>query len=128
MTRSAFQAGATQATLHRQTRQGDFSRSGFVAGIRICVIDHPLIENAIVHGIEKKEGSGFIRIRGFVEGNNVVIVISDNGIGFDINCLNFEKESGKEHHHRFHHIGIINTDKRIKNMYGNTYGINNRNI
>lgn len=42
----------------------------------------PLIENSIKHGVEKKIGTGFIKLTVSAEGNKVVINIEDNGVGF----------------------------------------------
>lgn len=41
----------------------------------------PIVENAIVHGIEEKPDSGLIRIAGSREGQHMRIVIEDDGVG-----------------------------------------------
>jgi len=45
------------------------------------LIIQPVVENAIVHGIEKSLDSGLIRVTGKKEGEYAVIVIEDNGKG-----------------------------------------------
>ncbi|MFD2611613.1 sensor histidine kinase [Paenibacillus gansuensis] len=45
------------------------------------LILQPFIENAIIHGIERKSGEGMIRITGQVEGQVNRIVIEDSGAG-----------------------------------------------
>ncbi|MCR5101988.1 MAG: histidine kinase, partial [Butyrivibrio sp.] len=43
------------------------------------------VENACVHGIEEKATNGWIFVRIYIEGQNVVIEIEDTGIGMDEN-------------------------------------------
>lgn len=43
----------------------------------------PLIENAIVHGIETKPGKALIRIRSYEENGDMLLEVIDNGIGMD---------------------------------------------
>lgn len=81
----------------------------------------PLVENAIIHGLEPKETDGKISITAKIENDKIQILIKDNGVGipkavlpnlldenhFDIN----EDRSNKN-------IGIINVHKRLKLYYG----------
>ncbi|AWK51824.1 hypothetical protein DIC82_12710 [Clostridium beijerinckii] len=71
----------------------------------------PLVENAIVHGLEEKVGQGLLIINGFEEGDNLCFQIKDNGVG-----LNNSKKKGEG-------VGIDNVNKRIKLFYGEDYGI-----
>ncbi|WP_169891232.1 sensor histidine kinase [Litchfieldia alkalitelluris] len=41
----------------------------------------PLVENSVIHGIEKKHGAGFIRITGIKEDKLYRIIVEDNGNG-----------------------------------------------
>jgi two-component system, sensor histidine kinase YesM len=41
----------------------------------------PLVENSVVHGIEKKTGEGIIRITGMKEDSRYRIIVEDNGKG-----------------------------------------------
>jgi two-component system sensor histidine kinase YesM len=41
----------------------------------------PLVENAVVHGVEAKAGAGLIRITGYRNGSLVCIAVEDNGKG-----------------------------------------------
>lgn len=71
----------------------------------------PLVENAIIHGLEEKVGQGLLIINGFEEGDNLCFQIKDNGVG-----LNNSKKKGEG-------VGIDNVNKRIKLFYGEDYGI-----
>ncbi|WP_228469374.1 sensor histidine kinase [Paenibacillus sp. JNUCC31] len=43
----------------------------------------PFIENALIHGIERKREGGQISIRGELDGGYLKIIIEDNGVGMD---------------------------------------------
>lgn len=79
----------------------------------------PIVENAMVHGVEKKRGKGIIGIHIYVENDTLICKVTDNK-GFDISELEQKKKQQKDKHP---HIGITNTDRRIKLLYGDAYGI-----
>lgn len=77
----------------------------------------PLVDNAIKHGFEPK-GGGCITIYGRLEGNNVVLKVIDDGIGFDNKDLvNTEKSASMG-------TGIKNIKKRLHFYYGENYTLN----
>ncbi len=84
----------------------------------------PIVENAIVHGIEGKEGNGNIIITANKIGDKVVICVNDDGVGMESTVAeqileqDFEKEKGDATH-----IGLKNVDRRIKMYYGKEYGL-----
>jgi two-component system sensor histidine kinase YesM len=88
------------------------------------LIVQPIVENAIEHGLSlAKEG----RIDLCVEedGEAIHIAVIDSGVGFDaqkleeiraaLERLDAEREGG--------HIGILNVHRRIRNLYGEGYGV-----
>ncbi|WP_196247183.1 sensor histidine kinase [Clostridium novyi] len=48
----------------------------------------PLIENAIIHGLEPKEQGGGIRLKAYVSNDNTIIKIIDNGVGMSKERIN----------------------------------------
>jgi LytS/YehU family sensor histidine kinase len=46
-------------------------------------IIQPLVENAIWHGIQKKDGHGKIKIKAFKKGPEIIIEVMDNGVGLN---------------------------------------------
>ncbi|MEK5236595.1 sensor histidine kinase [Paenibacillus sp. FSL L8-0470] len=85
----------------------------------------PLVENAVVHGVEKKLGKGIIHIRIYRRNDSVYFEITDNGSGFEHvprNWSNFESLTMRKQGHN--NIGLINTHKRVMLIYGEPYGIN----
>ncbi|MBO5564456.1 MAG: histidine kinase [Lachnospiraceae bacterium] len=53
-----------------------------------------LVNNAVRHGIAKKEDGGTVRITADIENDNYVITVSDDGVGFDTSLL---KDTGDSH-------------------------------
>lgn len=58
------------------------------------LILQPVVENAIKHGISKKQGNGTIILRTRDAGENVVITVEDDGVGFDMSELDKERSVG----------------------------------
>ncbi|MDU1314869.1 MAG: sensor histidine kinase [Clostridium septicum] len=71
----------------------------------------PLVENAIIHGLEKKIGQGILIINAFEMEEKLCFEIKDNGVGIRGNS---KKGEG---------IGISNVNKRIKLFYGEEFGV-----
>ena len=90
------------------------------------IILQPLIENAIYHGIKNSPEKGHIHIDAVISGEDIIISITDNGIGMDQKtCEKLlagepseanESDSGSG-------IGIRNVNQRIKLYYGKKYGL-----
>ena len=85
----------------------------------------PFFENAIIHGYGNYSSSGDIKISVRPSGSDLIIKISDNGIGMSetelkelINSINrTASEDGK-------HIGMRNVNLRLKILFGEEYTIN----
>ena len=85
----------------------------------------PLIENAMVHGLEQKMGNGVISISGFVQNSDLYIDIIDNGIGFS--CVALEKLNAALNTPNDTSVsfglGMRNVHQRIQMYYGEIYGL-----
>ena len=86
----------------------------------------PIVENSIQHGIFGKESKeGNIVITGWAEGEDIVFIVSDDGIGVPP-----EKTetilSGKGDSSIGSNIGIYNTHKRLQLYYDKSYGLTYR--
>lgn len=78
----------------------------------------PIVENAIEHGIDEKEDSDkkiFLSFRG--EGDDVVIIVRDNGNGME------QKVAETLVTYRAKGYGLKNVNDRIRLLYGENYGI-----
>ena len=68
------------------------------------------VENAIKHGLRAiSKNDGRIRISSLRKDDKHIIIIEDNGAGFDTSLINSSSSS---------HVGIINTKKRLELMCG----------
>jgi two-component system LytT family sensor kinase len=85
----------------------------------------PLVENAIIHGLEPKRGGGNINITGHKYGNQFEIVIEDTGIGVTQNQIEriFSNEKRVAGKGQTTGLGIINVHKRIQHYFGTDYGL-----
>lgn len=88
---------------------------------KLCV--EPIVENAVVHGIEKKVGMGIVEINIRKCDESVYFEIIDNGIGFEKDIINLTDLGQTKQQKGHNNIGLSNTNKRIKLMYGEQYGI-----
>lgn len=88
------------------------------------MILQPFVENAIVHGLEKKEEGGFIKIYEEDLGSHVVLSIEDNGIGITKDKLDtiLDELKSKETSSS-DRIGINNVNRRMYHHYGEEYDI-----
>ena len=84
----------------------------------------PIIENSVLHGIlETDDKSGTIVLTGWMEDTDIVLLISDDGVGISPEILptilsgNGNSTSGGTN------IAIYNTHRRLQILYGPDYGL-----
>ncbi|MCG8500547.1 MAG: sensor histidine kinase [Firmicutes bacterium] len=87
------------------------------------LILQPLVENAILHGMQEMEEKGIINVKGRLVHDRVVFEITDNGVGMTQEQINRLLSSDDMHEKSFNRIGIKNVDMRIKLNHGQQYGI-----
>ena len=85
-----------------------------------------IVENAVRYGITKKEDGGTIKISTEKANDNVVITVTDDGVGFD---LNREQGTGSREHIGYQldnqrsHVGLENVRSRLRTMCGGSLEI-----
>ena len=91
--------------------------------IKICL--QPIIENAVYHGIKQKNDKGLIKIKGLCDDNNIILIVSDDGIGIEKDALGELNKTLSETSftNEKSHIGLSNVNQRIKIIFGDSYGI-----
>ena len=77
----------------------------------------PLVENAIIHGIARKEEGGRIFLRIWKQKDKLVISLADTGVGMDEETLKRLMDALKGHRTARVGIGLGNIYQRIKSMY-----------
>lgn len=87
----------------------------------------PLVENAILHGLEMSKGNGLIAIRGRRERDTLVLTVEDNGVGMKEE--RFAELLGSDNRTSYpglHSIGIRGVNERIRLYFGEEYGLSYR--
>lgn len=69
----------------------------------------PMVENAVKHGILQKEDPGTVCIRTYETNEDYIIIIEDDGVGFDVNRIQNDSRT---------HVGIENVCKRLEVICG----------
>lgn len=93
----------------------EFRRSRIVK-----LVIQPLVENSIIHGIHPEKSELEITITAKQVDDKIVILISDNGIGADVEKLNQLLESTEPRENSF---AIRNVHRRLQSTFGECYGI-----
>lgn len=84
----------------------------------------PLVENALNHGLRNCRGKKKVLIQASAVGDNLQIVVSDNGVGIPrekLRTLLDERDEKKAE--KGTSIGINNIHMRMKMLYGEVYGL-----
>ncbi|MET3656511.1 MULTISPECIES: cache domain-containing sensor histidine kinase [Sporosarcina] len=85
----------------------------------------PLVENGIVHGLERKYGAGILEVSSIFSGQDMLITVSDNGVGIDEEQLQYLKNRLAQSSSTLteEHIGLKNVHDQIRYYFGDQYGI-----
>lgn len=83
----------------------------------------PLVENAVSHGLEPKEGDGYIRIDIYEQEDRLNIVVEDNGVGFEGTDTEVRGAERKPEESGHTHTGLVNTERLLRILYGGDYGL-----
>ncbi len=78
----------------------------------------PIVENAVRHGIRNKIGVGTVTIRTYLQGDSYIILVEDDGVGFDTSILNEQNPDDESTH-----IAIRNVTLRVKQICDGTVEI-----
>lgn len=79
----------------------------------LCI--QPLVENAVRHGVLSRSKGGKVSLDIRIEGEYLLVTVRDDGVGMDqktLDSLLTPVGSGRQG------IGTLNTDRRLKSMYG----------
>lgn len=87
------------------------------------LVIQPIVENAIVHSVEKKRGHITIQILARRRGDDLEITIRDDGAGIPAEQLERLLLEDTGHHQDRESIGLVNVHKRLKLYFGEPYGL-----
>ena len=95
-----------------------------VAGFRIPkLLIQPLVENAILHGVDMASGDGMITVIARRQGDAVSIQVEDNGVGMtqerirEVMTKTAQEDAGRPH------LGVRNVHDRIRLHFGEEWGL-----
>ncbi|HJC05413.1 MAG TPA: sensor histidine kinase [Candidatus Enterocloster excrementipullorum] len=77
----------------------------------------PLVENAIIHGLAKKEQGGTLHLHIWSRQNQIVLSVADSGAGMDKKRLEELRDACKKESTSKAGIGLGNIYKRLQMMY-----------
>ena len=84
----------------------------------------PIIENYFIHGIRMRDNDNFIRIMVEKKEDDYEIIVEDNGRGMSEEDIREKNRQLIENvMEKNKSIGISNVNRRVKAVYGNTYGV-----
>lgn len=79
----------------------------------------PLVENAVRHGLERRENGGVLTVTSIDDGTHTEVVVDDDGVGMDpdelATLLDLDAPSS--------HVGLRNVDARLRQLYGPAGGL-----
>ena len=87
------------------------------------LILQPLVENAIYHAMEFMDDDGELTVKGYLEGEELVLSVTDNGCGMtkeraEALLLGDFVQTGKGSG-----VGLRNVQERIQLVFGEKYGL-----
>ncbi|AJY76917.1 sensor histidine kinase [Paenibacillus beijingensis] len=92
--------------------------------LTLKLVLQPLIENAIVHGIEYMVEEGMIRVSAAVEDRALLLKVEDNGVGMAPDkAAKLLKGDGREKSGPGSGVAVKNVHDRIQLYYGFPYGL-----
>ena len=84
----------------------------------------PVVENAVLHGIlEKSSKSGTIVLTGWMEDSDIVLLVSDDGVGISPDKLATIVSGEGQSSSGGTNIAVYNTHRRLQILYGDQYGL-----
>ena len=106
--------------------EADFEMDDAFADIFIPrMLIQPIIENAIVHGLQGRPGK--IAVSAEIGADGIAIAVEDNGAGMSKAALAELRESIRENENGgrsgLNHVALSNIEHRIKMVCGSEYGI-----
>lgn len=86
--------------------------------LTVKLILQPIAENSIKHGFVGKEGIGTITVSAELDGDDILISVADDGVGFDIPEDFWSRRVDGPNGY-----GLRNVNERIRLEYGEGYGL-----
>ncbi|UUZ93493.1 sensor histidine kinase [Paenibacillus sp. P25] len=88
------------------------------------LVVQPLVENAVIHGLENKEEAVYIRISAELRGDKLAVTVADNGAGIGESKLErLARSLSDPEDGEYNRIGLRNVHQRLVLTYGEPAGL-----
>jgi len=116
-----------QQTRYRNRFEADFQIQDDIMHQRLPKLTlQPLVENAIVHSVEVSQKKTTLEVKGYRTGEEVIIEVTDTGVGMDERTLEKLLKPSKEKtviNTAHTGLGIYAVHQRLQYLYGERYGL-----
>lgn len=89
----------------------------------VKLILQPILENAINYGVSSMDDCGEIRLTGRLRDGNVILSVSDNGMGMSAEEVSLVLTDSSRIHKHGSGVGLVNVNNRIQILFGKEYGL-----
>ena len=89
----------------------------------VKLILQPILENAINYGVSGMDDCGEITVSGRLEGGNLILAVTDNGIGMTSEEAELVLTDSERVHKHGSGDGLVNVNNRIQILFGKEYGL-----
>lgn len=89
----------------------------------VKLVLQPILENAINYGISSMDDCGEIKVTGSLKEGNVILSVTDNGIGISEDEVKLLLTDSNRVHKHGSGVGLINVNNRIQILFGKAYGL-----
>ena len=89
----------------------------------VKLILQPILENAINYGVREMDDCGEIIVRGSRQKDEILLTVTDNGMGIPEEEVEFLLTDTKRVHKKGSGVGLVNVNNRIKILFGEQYGL-----
>ena len=89
----------------------------------VKLILQPILENAINYGVSGMDDCGEITVSGRLEGGNLILAVTDNGIGMTSEEAELVLTDSERVHKHGSGVGLVNVNNRIQILFGKEYGL-----
>jgi len=89
----------------------------------VKLILQPILENAINYGVSGMDDCGEITVTGRLEGSNLILAVTDNGMGMTREEAELVLTDSERVHKHGSGVGLVNVNNRIQILFGKEYGL-----
>lgn len=89
----------------------------------VKLILQPILENAISYGVTGMDEGGEIRVTGRLEDGDLIMAVTDNGIGMSEEEVSLVLTDSDRIHKHGSGVGLVNVNNRIQILFGKEYGL-----